>query len=154
MAMSRGVAEALLGSLLTRLDARPKDGPLTMEITPQEADALRALLGIEPPPAAVASKLPDPPSKPTFDWAEYAATPIKTHRLCIDFGTAFSKVALVGNYNRDIKPLNIGKYAPRAELGARARRATLFWDRGAAALTDASHQPSTNRRAEAVSLKG
>ncbi len=111
MAMSRGVADALLESLLTRIDARPKGSPLTVEITPQEADALRMVLGREPAETAPTEQPAAVAEKPSIDWSKYAATPIKTHRLCIDFGTAFSKICLVGNHDREIKPLNIGQYA-------------------------------------------
>src|SRR5262245_39954787 len=110
MGDSRAVAVALLDSLLTRLEARPRHASLTVEITPQEVEALRALVRSEKSnsgaPTGQRDDVPDA-DKPSIDWSKYAAKPVKSHRLCIDFGTAFSKVCLVGAHDREIKPLKV-----------------------------------------------
>jgi hypothetical protein len=116
MAMSKEVADALVDNLLTRLGSRPDDGPINVEITRQEYEALKRLLRPdEAPTTAAAHALPpksqEPYAKPTIDWQDYRSEPVGSHRLCIDFGTAFSKVCLIGNDDRLVKPLRIGELA-------------------------------------------
>lgn len=119
--MQKEAATALVLSLIDRMNSKFNGKTATVEITAFElralvvltadeslqGDQLNDLAGIEQeenlaPPIPIAIT--------AIDWSKYEIDPITTHRMCIDFGTAFSKVALVGE-NEDIKPLAIGRLA-------------------------------------------
>jgi molecular chaperone HscA len=110
MPISKEVAAALIDSLLTRLGSRPLEGPINIDITPQEYEALRLTLRPTDAPYP-GTRSSQQSSKPAINWDSYRVVPSKTHRLCIDFGTAFSKVCVIGNDDRYVKPLRIGELA-------------------------------------------
>jgi molecular chaperone DnaK (HSP70) len=113
---SRGeISKALLESLLTRLEARTTTEAVTIEISRQEIGALRHLLfGDEKPvesggTSVSAVKPREKLAEPKIDWQAYNVAPTPGHRLCIDFGTAFSKACLIGEGDAFVKPLPIGE---------------------------------------------
>jgi hypothetical protein len=109
MAVNKQVATALLESLLTRLESRATSGAVTAEISRQEIQALRQLLFGDTPAAPESPETARKLHETTIDWSRYLTSPVQSHRLCIDFGTAFSKVCLIGEEDSYVKPLAIGE---------------------------------------------
>lgn len=119
--MQKDAAKPLILSLIDRLESKFDGSTATVEVTVYELAALRALADAEHS-QGIARKAPrradhalveaqNAPIKNTLiDWSKYEIEPINTHRMCIDFGTAFSKVALVGSGD-EIQALAIGKLA-------------------------------------------
>jgi hypothetical protein len=119
--MKEEAARALVLSLIERLNSKFNGKTATVEMTAIELQALSVLTADESlqgdelrnlasAEQEVTSVPPTPVAITTIDWSKYVIEPITTHRMCIDFGTAFSKVALVGE-DDDIKPLAIGRLA-------------------------------------------
>lgn len=111
------VAKHLVLSLIDRVESKIVGATASVEITRHELDALRILSGsgeTGSPAAADVPTLPlqqaSKPHAPQINWADYKFDPVSDYRMCIDFGTAFSKVVLVGEKD-DIRPLPIGRLA-------------------------------------------